>query len=75
MSTDQNSLRLLTNEIDSPIVDLSSFVSLDFHYKTMDYTLNEPFDGFLGDVEDPWNIHIGNIQFIPERDQMMAQLQ
>jgi hypothetical protein len=75
MSTDQNSLRLLTNEIDRPIVDLSSFVSLDFDYKTNEYTSDEPFNGFLGHVEDPWNIYIGNIQFIPKRDRMMAQLQ
>jgi len=75
MSTDENSLRLLTNEIDRPIVDLSSFVSLDFQYKLIELTSNEPFNGFLGDVEDPWNIRIGNIQFIPKRDRMMAQLQ
>jgi hypothetical protein len=75
MSTDQTSIRLLPNEIDRPIVDLSSFVSLDFHYKRFEYSSNELFDGFLGDVEDPWNIHIGNIQFMPKRDCMMAQLQ
>jgi len=75
MSTNPNPLRLLTNEIYRPIIDLSSFVSLDFQYKSIEYTSNEPFDGFLGDVEDPWNIHIGNIQFIPKRDRMMTQLQ
>jgi hypothetical protein len=75
MSTDPNSLRLPTNEIHRSIVDLSSFVSLDFQYKSIEYTSNEPFHGFLGDVEDPWNIHIGNIQFIPKRDRMMTQLQ
>ena len=62
-------------EIDRPIVDLSSFVSLDFQYRSLEYTSNEPFYGFLGDVEDPWNIHIGNIQFIPNRNRMMNQLQ
>jgi hypothetical protein len=75
MSTNDNSLRLLTNEIDRPIIDLSSFVSLDFHYKRIEYTSNQPFNGFLGDIEDPWIIHIGNVQFIPKRDCMMAQLQ
>jgi len=75
LRNNQNSFELLTNEIDRPIVDLSSFVSLDFQYKSIEYTSNEPFQGFLGDVEDPWNIHIGNIQFIPKRDRMMAELQ
>lgn len=61
--------------MDRPIVDRSSFVSLDFQYRSIEYTSNEPFYGFLGDVEDPWNIHLGNTQFIPNRDRMMAQLQ
>ncbi|UJR30989.1 hypothetical protein I4U23_018500 [Adineta vaga] len=73
--TDEHSLRPITNTIDQPIVDLSSFVPLDFHYKRIDYTSNELFEGFLGDVEDPWNIHIVNVQFISKRDRMMTQLQ
>ncbi|CAF1617834.1 unnamed protein product [Rotaria sp. Silwood1] len=75
ISTNQNSFRHITNEIDRPLVDLSSFVSFDFQYKQLKYETNEPFDGFLGTVENPWNIHIGNIQFIPKRDIMMAELQ
>lgn len=75
LKDNSNSFRLLSNEINRPIVDLSSFVSLDFQYKSLEYTSNEPFHGFLGDVEDPWNIHIGNIQFIPKRVCMMNELQ
>jgi hypothetical protein len=67
--------RSIIHEIDRPIVDRSSFVPYDFQYKSIEYTSNEPFHGFLGHVEDPWNIHIGNIQFIPKRDQMMVELQ
>ena len=75
ISTNQNSSRLTTNEIQRPIVDLSAFVSFDFRFKQLNYESNEPFEGFLGDVENPWNIHIGNIQFIPKRDHMMTELQ
>jgi len=65
----------LSNGIHRPTVDLSSFVSLDFQYRTIECSSNEPFDGFLGDVENPWNIHLGNAQFIPNRNRMMEQLQ
>ncbi|CAF0783856.1 unnamed protein product [Rotaria sordida] len=75
MSTNQNSFRHITNGINRPLVDLSSFVSFDFQYEQMKYNSNESFDGFLGDIENPWNIHIGNKQFIPKRDHMMTQLQ
>ncbi|CAF3306994.1 unnamed protein product [Rotaria sp. Silwood2] len=75
MSTNQNSFRHVTNDIDRPLVDLSSFVSLDFQYEQLKYESNEPFEGFLAHVENPWNIHIGNIQFIPKRNRLMAQLQ
>lgn len=74
-STNQNSSRLTTNEIQRPIVDLSAFVAFDFRFQQLKYESNEPFEGFLGDVENPWNIHIGNIEFIPKRDYMMAELQ
>ena len=71
----QNPFRSLGNEIDRLMLDRSSFVPLDFQYKSIEYTSNESFHGFLGDVENPWNLHIGNIQFIPKRDRMMAELQ
>ncbi|CAF0791607.1 unnamed protein product [Adineta steineri] len=74
-STDQNSLGFIPNDIHSSIVDKSLFVPLDFHYKRIDYTSNELFNGFLGDVEDPWFLHVGNVQFISKREYMMTQLQ
>ena len=72
---DQISLRLPPNNINQPIVDLSSFVLPDFYYKRIEYTLDKPFEGFLGSIEDLWNIHIGNAQFIAQRDDMMERLQ
>ncbi|CAF0853697.1 unnamed protein product [Adineta ricciae] len=71
----QNSLRLPPNNINPPIVDLSSFVLPDFYYKRIEYTPDKPFEGFLGSIEDLWNIHIGNVQFISQRDDMMERLQ
>lgn len=70
-----NSFRHISNDINRPIIDLSSFVPFNFQYKSLEYTTNEPFYGFLGDVEDPWNLHIGNIQFESKRDCMMQELQ
>ena len=70
----QDSSPLPVNGIDRSIVDLTSFVPLDFQYKSIELTSTEPFLGFLGDVEDPWNIHIGNIQFQSKRDRMMIEL-
>ncbi|CAM4794896.1 unnamed protein product, partial [Rotaria magnacalcarata] len=71
----QNSAAYQTNGIPRPLVDRSSFVSLDFQYEQLKYESDESFIGFLGDVENPWIIHIGNIQFLPKRDQMMIRLQ
>ncbi|CAF3519690.1 unnamed protein product [Rotaria socialis] len=71
----QNLATYQTNGIPRPLVDRSSFVSLDFQYEQLKYESNEPFIGFLGSVENPWIIHIGNIQFLPKRDHMMIQLQ
>ena len=65
----------VTHDIDQPLVDLSSFVSLDFRYKRQDYMESETFEGFLGDVIDPWNLNIGNRAFIPERERNMNQMQ
>ena len=70
-----NSFRHSTNENEHSIVDRSSFVPSDFQYKLVECSFNTPFPGFLGDVQDPWNLHIGNKGFIPKRDRMMAELQ
>lgn len=67
--------RSASSVFDRPIVDLSSFVPLDFHYKRIEYTSKELFEGFLGSLEDPWLIHLGNNEFVPKRAQMMAELQ
>ena len=58
-----------------PMVDLSSFVVLDFNYEIIKHESNEAFEGFLSDAKNPWNIYIGNTQFIPKRESMMDQLQ
>lgn len=75
INTNQNSLKSFSNGIDQTLVDLSSFVALDFQFEQLNIGSNRSFHGFLGDVENPWIIHIGNTQFIPKRDNMMAQMQ
>ena len=75
VTTEQISVPSVTHDIDRPLVDRSAFVSLDFRYKRLDYTGTKPFEGFLGDVNDPWSLNIGNRAFIPERERMMNQMQ